>query len=339
MVSAAHRLPFTDQLHFDSIPMLRRFLGYTVVILTATACSRDDTASAHPRDEARSAAGRVVPRPAVITPASQPYRVVQVGTPGSITGTFDFEGPIPADTVIRPNVDQAVCGNSIVEKRITRSGGGTRVGGVLVWLTDIRSGKPLPLERRFELTNDDCKLDPYIQVIFTNSTLNVATEDRTLHTNRFINVGTGEVAAIAPFNDNGEVVPLDHTFKEPGQIEVVCEQHPWTKAWIAVLDHPYSAKTSALGTFNIDAIPPGRYRVRAWHPSLGVEDDSVTVAAGQSTTLAFRMRRAGTPAPAPIQVPVDTQPPAASSTPPGTIPPAASSTPTSSSTTREVRPR
>lgn len=307
--------------------MLRRFLGYTVVILTAAACSRDDTASAHPRDEARSAAGRVAPRPAVITPASQPYRVVQVGTPGSITGTFDFEGPIPTDTVIRPNVDQAVCGNSIVEKRITRSGGGTRVGGVLVWLTDIRSGKPLPLERRFELTNDDCKLDPYIQVIFTNSTLNVATSDRTLHTNRFINVGTGEIAAIAPFNDNGEVVPLDHTFKEPGQIEVVCEQHPWTKAWIAVLDHPYSTKTSALGTFNIDAIPPGRYRVRAWHPSLGVADDSVTVAAGQSTTLAFRMRRAGTPAPAPIQVPVDTQPPAASSTPPGTTAPAASSTP------------
>jgi len=46
---------------------------------------------------------------------------------------------------------------------------------------------------------------------------------------------------VAPFNDDGEVVPVDR-FREPAEIEVVCEQHPWTHAWIAVLDHPYYAQ-------------------------------------------------------------------------------------------------
>jgi hypothetical protein len=224
---------------------------------------------------------------------------------------------MPNDTIIRPAIDQNVCGTQILEQRVARSG--TRIGGALVWLTDIRSGKALPLERRFELTNDDCALQPNIQVIYTTSTLNVGTEDRALHTNRFINVGSGIVQAIAPFNDAGEVVPLDHVFKEPSQIEVVCEQHPWTRAWVAVLDHPYSAKTAANGTFNIPDIPPGRYRVRAWHPHLGFTDDSVTVVAGQQANVGFRIRRPG--APRPVAAPVlPTAVPPAPDTPTGTTP-------------------
>lgn len=282
-----------------------------VILFVATACSRDDTASAGTRDDANSP-DRVAPRPAVITAPSQPYRVVPVAAGGSISGTVDADGLIPSDTIIRPALDQNVCGTQILARRVERSG--TRIGGALVWLTDIRSGKALPLERRFELTNDDCALDPYIQVVYTTSTLNVATEDRALHTNRFINVGSGVIEAIAPFNDAGEVVPLDHVFKEPGQIEVVCEQHPWTRAWVAVLDHPYSAKTAANGSFNIPDIPPGRYRVRAWHPNLGFADDSVSVVAGQQATIGFRIRRPGAPAAArpapvmsnPVPTPADT---------------------------------
>jgi hypothetical protein len=294
--------------------MLRRLLGYTAVLTTALACSRDDTASAHTRDAERSA-DRVAPRPAVITPSEQPYRVISVVSGGSISGTVDFDGPIPPDTIIRPALDQNVCGTQILVRRVARSG--TRIGGAVVWLTNIRSGKALPLERRFELTNDDCALDPYIQVIYTTSTLNVGTEDRALHTNRFINVGSGIVEAIAPFNDAGEVVPIDHLFKEAGEREVVCEQHPWTRAWVAVLDHPYSARTSMDGSFNIPDIPAGRYSVRAWHPNLGFADDSVNVLAGQQTRVAFRMRRAGTPATArPPQAPrIDTPAPAPAARP------------------------
>ena len=307
--------------------MLRRFFGFSVISLVTLACSRDETASAHARNGPRSLDDGVAPRPAVIAPSAQPYRIVTIAGGGTIGGSVDFEGTAPVAEVIRPTVDQKACGNSIVEKNVALSG--TRVGGAIVWLTDIRSGKAFPLQRRFDLTNDACTLDPFVQVIPTNGTLNVANDDRVLQTNRFINVGTGQIVAVAPFNDDGEVVPVDR-FKEPAEIEVVSEQHPWTHAWMAVLDHPYYAQSAANGTFSIDGVPPGRYRIRAWHPSLGYADDSVTVAAGQQTYVGFRIRRA-TPAvptpPAPESVH-----PAASSAPAVPILPTASSTPSTTDT-------
>jgi hypothetical protein len=304
--------------------MLRRFLGFSIILVAASACARDDTASAHPRKNSSDGDG-VPPRPSVISPLAQPYKVVPVTAGGTIVGTVDFDGTAPAPQIIRPTNDANVCGNSIVARNVTLSG--TRVTGAIVWLTDIRSGKAFPLERRFELTNDGCILDPFVQVISTTGTLNVSNDDRALHTNRFINVGTGQVTAVAPFNNDGEVVPVDR-FNEPAEIEVVCEQHPWTHAWIAVLDHPYFAQTSNVGAFSIDGIPAGKYHVRAWHPSLGYADDSVTVNAGQQTSLAFHIKTGAaqptivtTPVAAPSSTPAaSSTPPAASSTPSASIP-------------------
>jgi hypothetical protein len=310
--------------------MLRRFFGFSVILLAALGCSRDDTASARTRDGARLPDDGVAPRPSVIAPASQPYKVTSVAGGGAITGTVDIEGSAPVTAVIRPTVDQNVCGNSIVQQTVKLAG--TRVAGAVVWVTDIRSGKALPLERRFELANTNCVFDPYVQAMSTGGTLNVSNDDRVLQTNRFINVGTGEITGIAPFNDDGEVVPLDR-FKDAAQIEVVSDRHPWAHAWIAVLDHPYYAQTAANGTFTIDGIPPGKYLVRAWHPAVGFADDSVTVLAGQQASTAFRIR----PRPTPVSAPS----PQAQNESQFVVPPpvpAGSGTPASSSTPRMIGP-
>jgi hypothetical protein len=330
-LSTAHRLPFhSAKLHFGSTLMLRRFFGFSIIMIAALACSHDDTASAHSRGAAHSSGDGVAPRPSVVAPATQPYKVTPVAVGGTVNGTVDFEGSAPVAAIIRPTVDQNVCGTSIVEKNVALSG--TRVAGAIVWITDIRTGKAFPLERRFELANTNCALDPYVQAMAANGTLNVSNDDRALHTNRFINVGTGEILGVAPFNDDGEVVPVDR-FKEPAEIEVVSDRHPWTHAWIAVLDHPYYAQTAANGAFSIDGIPPGRYHFRAWHPSLGFTDDSATVVNGQQVSIAFRIRAGAPKTPALVPLPPsDSQRVTASSTP------VVSKAPTASSTTPRIGP-
>jgi hypothetical protein len=307
--------------------MLRRFFGFSIIALSLMACSRDETASAHPRTGHSADDDGVPPRPAVIAPAAQPYKIVGVATPGTIIGTVDLDDTPPSPEVIQPTVDQAVCGRSIVAKTVNVSG--TRLADAVVWLTDIRAGKGFSLVRRVDLTNDNCQLDPFVQAITTNSTLNVGNDDRAVQTTRFINVGTGKIIAIAPFNDDGEVVPVDR-FTEPAEVEIASEQHPWSHGWMVVLDHPYFAQADSKGTFKIDGVPPGKYRIRAWHPAIGYADDSVTVSAGQQVSVAFRIRRTAPAAPS-VVAPAATS--TASSTPAIPMLPTASSTPSSSDST------
>lgn len=222
----------------------------------------------------------------VETPAT-PYQAVSVTNGSRLTGTIDFDGAIPPDSVVSIPAELPGCGATVTARSVERTG--TRIGGVAVWISDIRTGKPLPMERRFELSNDECLLTPRVQAVFAPATLNFGSSDAAMHENHIVNVGTGELEGIAPFNDNGEVVPFDKLLTKPAQLEISCKLHSWARAWILVFDHPYFAVTERAGTFAIDNVPPGTYRVKAWHPQLGVSEQTVTVAAGSPATTALKL--------------------------------------------------
>lgn len=267
--------------------MIQRLSGAAVLLLIAvlSSCSTDKKADAAQPPKLKE--GSVAPRPTVISVPSSPYRAMNVSGGVRLTGTIDFDGPLPADTIIQLPPDAQGCGQRITDHRVERTG--TRIGGAIVWLTDIRSGKPLPLARRFELANEDCMLTPQVQAVVSPATLNVVSGDVALHRDRIINVGTGELEAIAPFNDNGEVVPFDSLLTGTEQLEITCELHPWAKAHILVFDHPYFATSEKTGAFSIDDIPAGTYHVKAWHPLLGVAEQVVTIAAGQPASVALKL--------------------------------------------------
>jgi hypothetical protein len=276
--------------------MLQRLsVAFLLSVAVLSGCSGDKKeASAAQPDAVKE--GNVAPRPAVVSVPATPYHATQVADGSTLTGTVDFNGTIPADSLINVPADQPGCGPTINLHTVQSSG--TRIGGAVVWITDIRTGKPLPIPRRFELLNSDCVLSPRVQVVMSPGTLNVSSEDVTMHRDHIINVATGEMIGIAPFNDNGEVVPFDRILDKPAELEVTCELHPWSKAYILVFDHPYYAMTSADGTFSIDDIPPGTYHVRAWHPSLGLSDQTVTITAGQPASLALKLTSAPASTPA-----------------------------------------
>ena len=233
----------------------------------------------------------MAPRPVVVDAPSTPYRSINVSGGSKLSGTIDFDGEIPPDSTFAVPADTQGCGRSVATKAVERTG--TRIGGVVVWISDIRSGKPLPVQRRFELANNDCLLTPRVQAVYAPATLNMASGDVAMHRNRIINVATGETEGIAPFNDNGEVVPFDGILTKPAQLEITCELHPWSKAWILVFDHPYFSVTEKNGLFAIEDVPAGTYRVKAWHPLLGLAEQTVTIAAGQPATLSLKLGTAG----------------------------------------------
>jgi len=55
-------------------------------------------------------------------------------------------------------------------------------------------------------------------------------------------------------------------FDKPGEVALGCNIHDWMEAYVLVVNTPYFAKTAANGRAVVDNVPPGRYRLKLWHP-------------------------------------------------------------------------
>jgi hypothetical protein len=190
-----------------------------------------------------------------------PYTAEAVTAPGTVTGTISLTGAPRMDTV-PVTVDQPVCGQSAAGPVSATAKG---LSNSVVWIADITKGKALPESRRIDLSSEDCGLDPRVQAAVVGTTVNVTNADRLLHKLIFTPIGTHDTLTMMPFFNTGQVVPSERLAKVPGIVEVTCVMHPWTRAYIAVFDHPYYAVTDDDGKFTIDSLPPGSYKMMVWH--------------------------------------------------------------------------
>ena len=261
-----------------------------VLALTcALALAACDRPSSDVRANTSGEALAATPKPKLQAPS---YTVRALDEVGAVSGVVEIDGMLPPDSVIQsPAADQPVCIPTIIRRGIEHRG--QRAAGVVVWIDGIRSGKALPVERRFGVTNEDCGLEPELQTAVAGGTLNIRNRDATEHRTRVTRREGGEVVATIRETDEGQVVPNDRVLAKAGILELSCEAHPWTRSWIAVFDHPYYAMTDPDGAFVMDSVPPGRYAVRIWHPRLGVVADSVTVEPNQRAQVVLRPRAAG----------------------------------------------
>ena len=231
------------------------------------ACDRDDARAAS-RDGA--ALGRRVP-----------YRVVAVDSAGRVEGTVSLRAAPPADTTVALPPEARACGGDSLRLPLVDHSG-PLLGDAVVWLDDIRGGKPLPLARRYAITSEQCQLAPRVQAALVGGMLNVRSADPMLHRTRFALAGSRAALATVEHNDAGQVIPVESVLRQPSRVEVASELYPWMRAWIQVFDHPYFAVTPRDGTYSLDAVPPGRYHLIAWHPRFGTRDTVVTLAAGDT---------------------------------------------------------
>jgi plastocyanin len=67
--------------------------------------------------------------------------------------------------------------------------------------------------------------------------------------------------------------PASIVFDKPGVVKLFCEIHEHMRGTILVLDTPYFTKTDGNGTFRMEHVPAGRYRLTAW-----VDEDRVRTA-------------------------------------------------------------
>ncbi len=67
------------------------------------------------------------------------------------------------------------------------------------------------------------------------------------------------------------------TFDKPGRADVFCSIHANMHCVVLVLENPYFAATDENGNYTILNMPPGTYKLKAWHERLPSDEREIVV--------------------------------------------------------------
>jgi plastocyanin len=67
------------------------------------------------------------------------------------------------------------------------------------------------------------------------------------------------------------------TFNKPGRVDVFCSIHTSMNCIVLVLENPYFASTDENGNYQIPNVPPGKYKLKAWHERLPADEREIIV--------------------------------------------------------------
>jgi hypothetical protein len=258
--------------------MNRTFLVFLLIV--ASSCSRDSSAASKSDSKAR-ATPKSGESSGTIDLGADAYKPGALTTSGGVKGTITLAASVAVDSTPITS-DQNICGTSAYLS--VEIGAKRQLANALVWVAGVSTGKNLPVERRLEVASEDCQIDPRVQGTVEGAAVNVFNDDKVIHRLVFLRAGTNDTLVVTPFFNIGQVVATEKLAKEPGVVEVRCVQHPWTRGYVAVFDHPYFAVTEKDGRFSIDSLPPGSYRLMVWHEGMAKpKEQAVTITAGEAT--------------------------------------------------------
>ena len=78
-------------------------------------------------------------------------------------------------------------------------------------------------------------------------------------------------------------------FDQPGKVDVYCSIHANMHCVVLVLANPYFAKTDVDGHYTITNVPPGKYKLKAWHERVPADSREITVPETGATNVDFTL--------------------------------------------------
>lgn len=188
------------------------------------------------------------------------YVEAPVPDAGSLSGTVRFVGTPPALEPIVVTTGRGACGDRKPSEALVL-GPDHGVKGAVVMIRGITRGKRRQGE--IVLDNAGCVFVPHVTAAMVGTPARVTNSDATLHSARGV-LGKTTVFNLA-LPGRAQTIDITRRLTEPGVIRVLCDSHLHMLAWIVLHDSPYVAVTDDRGTFRLEGVPPGTYKVAMWH--------------------------------------------------------------------------
>jgi hypothetical protein len=246
---------------------MRNFPWSLILVLTLLGCNSPQPASQPPSSSA----------------AENPPITVDAATAGSISGTISFKGAALKLPSLDMTQDPGCPSQPQPSEAIAVKNG--KLANVFVYVKDgLPQGRFIVPSEPVVLDQKGCRYVPHVLGIMAGQPFKILNSDTANH-----NIH-GQ-----PHNNpewNQSQMPTDpsimKTFARPEMmIPVQCNQHPWMRAYVSVLPHPYFAVSATEGTFQIKNLPPGEYMVVAVHEKFGEQTLKVTVGAKETAKADF----------------------------------------------------
>lgn len=217
------------------------------------------------------------PQPSSSSPESA-LVTVEATTAGGISGIISFKDAAPKlpslDMTADPGCPQQPQPSDAV---VVKNG---KLANAFVYVQDgLPQGNFAVPSEPVVLDQKGCRYIPHVLGIMAGQPLkilNTDTADHNIHDMPSHNPQWNE--SQMPTDP-----PVVKTFPNPEmKIPLQCNQHPWMRAYVNVMSHPYFAVSAADGTFQIKNLPPGEYTLVAVHEKFGEQTMKVKVGARET---------------------------------------------------------
>ncbi len=218
---------------------------------------------------------------------------------GTINGRLTFSGELPESAIesIAITKNPEVCGEGYREVVwIDVEGGALR--GAFVFIDKINAGKAWedPADGNYMVVQKGCRFRPWAQVIQPGPIVIRNSDEGVLHnitTREMIGVEKGRIVKRTMFNfgqpDPGDINKVIKPRRSP-YIAINCEAHNFMFGYMMAPQHPYAVVVDEGGNFSLDKVPPGTYKLKVWHPSLGIQESEVIVPANGNIEANFNFQ-------------------------------------------------
>ncbi|MED5353063.1 MAG: hypothetical protein VX227_02950 [Nitrospinota bacterium] len=222
------------------------------------------------------------------------YQEIEVKNGGTIQGKATLIGKMPFPRIYHlilfPNID--MCAEVDTDDEMNRVLDDFKVspdGGlkdVVVTIQQVDAGKPFNKDP-VDIVAENCKFLPDVSIIRQGETFKVDNLDAVMHNSQVYQKERGKILLNIPIPAE-EVSDGKIMFKKKYKImQMICGMHEFMQTWGYRVQNPYYSQTKIDGNFKIDNIPPGEYKLTAWHYLMKRQTQKIKIAAGETIDLRF----------------------------------------------------